>query len=902
MKTKFFLTLLLSFFFYLLSSQVPQGFNYQAIARDGNGEAIISSFTIKVEILNQAADTVFWIETHSVIPTSYGLISFIVGQGSWVGGTTTNFADIDWISRPRYLKTSASYPGPGYTEMGTTQLMSVPYALVAKDIGGTIDKLDIKGTTTDYEEALFEVKNKDGQTVFAVYNEGIRAYVNDIDAKGAKGGFAIGGFGSTKTIPHEYLFISGDSVRIYIDNGDEDKGAKGGFAIGGFGTVKGLNQKYLTVSNDSVRIYIDNKDTDKGVKGGFAIGGYGTAKGKPQDLFTVNNDSVRIYLDKAGTDKGVKGGFSIGGFGNTKGFENEYLRVTTDSVKVSKSLLIPRLTLDEREHLPFVPGEALIIFNTTEGCMQIFKNKVWSNIWCFNCAPDFIIQPVDNTICSGNNVTIFVSASGMNLNYQWQQSIDNGNTWNNMSNGGSNPVISGAKGYTLTLTNVPVEYHSYKHRCVVTGSCLPNVISNAVTLNVGSAPPEITLQPADQPVYAQCTASFTIESPGLVEMYQWQESSDGGTTWSNISEGGDGPVFSGSTTSFLSLTYVPLAYDNFKFRCIVSNLCGADAISDAATLNVIGSNPIAIQPIDKIVYVGQKIIFEMLVGGFNYDFQWQESRDGGLSWIDLVNGGTNPEYYFTNNTDLSLTNVPLSYNGYKYRCVISHYCQPDVISDVVTLTVATASPVSDIDGNTYNTVGIGSQLWMAENLKTTKYRNGNLIGTTTPADLAIPNDNTSKYQWAYGGNESNVATYGRLYTWYAITDSRNVCPTGWHVPTIAEWTTLTDYLTYNHYGYQGSGSDIAKSMAATSGWNPNSTPGNPGNDQASNNSSGFTALPGGGRGPEGFYSIVASGLWWSATETGAADASRCTLHASVNSMNKDSTNKNSGASVRCVKD
>ena len=94
--------------------------------------------------------------------------------------------------------------------------------------------------------------------------------------------------------------------------------------------------------------------------------------------------------------------------------------------------------------------------------------------------------------------------------------------------------------------------------------------------------------------------------------------------------------------------------------------------------------------------------------------------------------------------------------------------------------------VTDIDGNVYHTVTIGTQVWMVENLKTTKYRNGVAIGTTTPATLSILSESLpTKYQWAYGGNESNVAIYGRLYTWYTVTDSRNIAPTGWHVSTDA---------------------------------------------------------------------------------------------------------------------
>jgi len=175
--------------------------------------------------------------------------------------------------------------------------------------------------------------------------------------------------------------------------------------------------------------------------------------------------------------------------------------------------------------------------------------------------------------------------------------------------------------------------------------------------------------------------------------------------------------------------------------------------------------------------------------------------------------------------------------------------------------------VRDYDGNYYNTIKIGTQIWMTENLKTTRYRNGDLIGTTTPATLDLSSETTPKFQWAYDGNEFNVSVYGRLYTWYAVTDSRNVCPTGWHVPTYAEWTTLTDYLTNNGYGYEGSGGDIAKSMAATYGWTTNETAGNVGNDQASNNSSGFTALPSGLRwsfGPFNYGGIYVG--WWSSTD------------------------------------
>ena len=213
------------------------------------------------------------------------------------------------------------------------------------------------------------------------------------------------------------------------------------------------------------------------------------------------------------------------------------------------------------------------------------------------------------------------------------------------------------------------------------------------------------------------------------------------------------------------------------------------------------------------------------------------------------------------------------------------------------------SGVADVEGNEYGTVKIGDQWWMTENLKTTKYNNGELINTTTPATLNILYENESKYQWAFGGNESNVATFGRLYTWYSVTDSRGICPLTWHVPTDAEWTSLTDYLINNNFGYGGGGPDIAKSLAAISGWNANATPGNIGNDQVNNNSSGFTALPDGDRMPGGTFELI--GIYagfWSSSESSATNAWYRGLYNNLNYVIRDNANKKYGGAIRCVKD
>ena len=194
--------------------------------------------------------------------------------------------------------------------------------------------------------------------------------------------------------------------------------------------------------------------------------------------------------------------------------------------------------------------------------------------------------------------------------------------------------------------------------------------------------------------------------------------------------------------------------------------------------------------------------------------------------------------------------------------------------------------IKDIDGNVYTSVTIGTQVWMKENLKTTKYRNGDLIGTTSPATKDISGESTPKYQWAYEGNESNVNTYGRLYTGYAVTDTRNVCPVGWHVPSDAEWTTLTTYL-----GGESVAGDKLKETGTTHWSAPN---------EGATNSSGFTALPGGYRAYNGAFGT--DGRWWSSTESEMGTAYGRSMFHNGSNVDRAIQYKNFGWSVRCLRD
>ncbi|MEZ5197458.1 MAG: fibrobacter succinogenes major paralogous domain-containing protein [Bacteroidales bacterium] len=194
----------------------------------------------------------------------------------------------------------------------------------------------------------------------------------------------------------------------------------------------------------------------------------------------------------------------------------------------------------------------------------------------------------------------------------------------------------------------------------------------------------------------------------------------------------------------------------------------------------------------------------------------------------------------------------------------------------------------DIDGNSYTIVKIGEQWWMGENLKTTTFRNDENI-----PEIGGSGDWTSTQTAAYcnsGNDPDKAAIYGRLYNYYAATDGRKICPDGWHVPTNEEWETLMIFL---------GGNEVAGGKLKQSGteyWNsPNAE---------ATNESGFSALPGGVRNANtgNFEGIGSNGSWWSTTQQSGENALIWGVTFVNGSISNYGIDKNTGLSVRCIKD
>jgi uncharacterized protein (TIGR02145 family) len=194
-----------------------------------------------------------------------------------------------------------------------------------------------------------------------------------------------------------------------------------------------------------------------------------------------------------------------------------------------------------------------------------------------------------------------------------------------------------------------------------------------------------------------------------------------------------------------------------------------------------------------------------------------------------------------------------------------------------------ATVVSDIDGNFYKTVVIGDRLWMAENLKVSRYRNGDTVFH------AVNNSdwrNRVQGAWCYYENDSAKGKiYGKLYNWHAVNDPRGLCPIGWHIPSDEEWTALLDFL---------GGNKKADALKAPGFWNKPNEP--------ASNSTGFTALPAGIRYYEGRFIHLGNFTgFWSSTE-GNRDFAWFRYFDRSSKSGRIFFGKQNGFSCRCVKD
>ena len=283
---------------------------------------------------------------------------------------------------------------------------------------------------------------------------------------------------------------------------------------------------------------------------------------------------------------------------------------------------------------------------------------------------------------------------------------------------------------------------------------------------------------------------------------------------------------------------------------------------------------------------------------------WSTSQNPTVSGSHTTNGtGTGS---FTSSITGLTASTTYYVRAYATNSVGTAYGTQQTFTTPSSFTCGT-STVKDVDNNTYNTVQIGTQCWMKENLRTTKYANGTAIAVGTSSSTTTP------YRYAPNGNESNVATYGYLYNWPAVMNGasssdanpsgvQGICPTGWHVPSDAEWTQLTNYVS-SQSQYVCGNANIAKALASTTGWNSGTATCAVGNIPGNNNKTGFSALPAGYFYNGSYYLFGGGAYLWCATLYSSTSTLSRGLYFNDAYVDRNYySSKHNAFSVRCLRD
>ncbi len=275
-------------------------------------------------------------------------------------------------------------------------------------------------------------------------------------------------------------------------------------------------------------------------------------------------------------------------------------------------------------------------------------------------------QPVAQTACVGANALFTVNASGSTNNYQWQVSTDGGVTFSN---------ISGATNQTCTINSVTSIQNGNLYRVVIS-SCSPSVLnSNAVQLTISNQA-SISSQPSNTPSCTGSSATFTVSASGSSIAYQWQVSTDGGITYSDIA---------GAVSANLVLNGVTSIMNNNKYRALISNSCSSSILSDAGILTVSDPAVLTAQPNNNTICEGSDVSFSVAATGTNITYQWQISTDGGLTFNN-ISGATADV--------LSITNVTASMNNNRYRAVLFSCSATGLNSNAAILNINNLATIS----------------------------------------------------------------------------------------------------------------------------------------------------------------------------------------------------------------
>lgn len=840
-----------------MMAQAPEKFSYQAVVRDASNQLINShAVGVRVSVLQGAASgNPVYVETHTVTTNANGLMTLEIGAGSVQQGT---FTDIDWANGPYFLKTETDpNGGTNYSVTSSQQLLSVPYALFAKEASNAF--------SGDYNDLT-------NTPAIPTVPTNVSAFTNDA-------GYLTNYTETDPTVP-AWAKEANKPTYNYSE-------------ITNTPTIPTVPNNVSAFTNDAGYL-IEETQTLSDVT---AIGNSAGSRqlkdvSDPTEAYdAVNLRTLTLLMDSLRND-----------------FQQQLQQLQQQMQQQIDSLQEIVSALDTNHHTDdFVCGTSTLTDyeGNVYATVQI-GNQCWmrDNLRTTHYADGTAI-PLDSSYTNSAEPCYYdYSSSAIPLTqrgylYNWPAVMRGASSSN------TNP--SGVQGICPTGWHVPSDAEWTQLTDYVSSQsdylCMNNTenIAKALSSTTGWSSSSSTCAVGNNMDLNNST-SFSAMPAGYRYNLGFTNSGKYAYFWSSTEAS-----LGNSWYRSFNYNYAYVYRNNYgkhlgySVRCLRDETEGSsdstqislptvttDSVTaittTSATLNGTISNP------DNVTITAQ-------------GFEWKVTEGGNYTTVDA--SGETMSYNLTGLT---------ANTGYSYRAFVTTAAGTSYGEEVSFTTAAASSPggqpcvgaatVTDYEGNVYSTVQLGQQCWMAENLRTTHYSDGTTIS---------PGDGWSTIL-AYYYIPDCPLEYGYLYNWKAVMHNspsssanpsgvQGVCPTGWHVPSDAEWTELEVYLGgQSQYLCNNDSTFIAKALSSTSGWQSYSETCAVGDDQSSNNAAGFGALPANIY-PNSSYSLPGSiAAFWSATEFVDETAWHHSLHYNSAFVSRSGTIQYYGCSVRCLRD
>ena len=920
-----------------LQAQAPQGFNYQATVRSAGGELIVNqNVYFKFNVIQGSLTSVpVFTETHYVPTDDLGQVNLIIGQGS---ATLGAFSELDWSLGNYYLGIELDTDtGNSYVAMGTTQLLSVPYALYAENSGNdtlsipTLDSVLAENNSANNQQIkdlADPIDDQDAVTKIYTYSKAevdelLTALNEKIDLLEN-----LGGLGTVTDIDgNTYDYLTYGAQKWTVENAEMVTYRDGTPIPEVTGATEWSN---LTTG---AWAYYENDPSKHRLYNWYAVMGiHDTDDSTPNKEFApegwhVPSNTEWITLE----EHLIANGYNYDG--TTTG--NKIGKAMASTTGWTSSTLLGAPSNDQST-------------NNSSG---------------FNGFPEGYRGNGTGSFGGYGSITCFWSSTKSPSNQVWDRYLLSSLyrfEFADMSDGFSVRFLKG--NHANDIDNDNDGYTENQGDCDDTDASInPSAVD--LTDGIDNNCDGIVDNQIDE-ISNLLTGTSTVDDIGSSQTWYWQGETDGyvglgpvddeygfdNPSWWSIDADANnlqncmlnneftftrttnGVTFEQSGPVFLNSLHndeFGLTAENCYDESVITSIAGVKDVSflastsQAALQGSYGENQTVFTKASMLFsgngfmgwYAGHnlaQIEYEIiliseneLVVRFvdsNAEYAWYSRfQTENINDTDDDNDGYTESEGDCNDTDASINPAATEIiDG------IDNDCDGDIDEGL-----ELSGTFIDVDGNTYNYLYYGTQAWTVDNAEMETYRDGTPIPQVTDPTAW---SSLTTGAWSYYDNDPSKP---RLYNWYAVmgihdtdesTPNKGFAPEGWHVPTDAEWTTLEEHLIANSYNYDGTttGNKIAKAMASITGWDSTTDTGAIGNDQTLNNSSGFNSFPEGDRFYDGSFNFEGNNaFFWSSTEFDSNRAWYRFLYRNLNYLGRGDGSdgvKRYGLSVRFVRD